>query len=395
MTINKTHDGDTEMQALLDLARDKSVDGRTRLVEIVGDLFFGGRRVLTDIERGLMTEILRRLINDVELSVRKALAERLAREPDAPAELIQILANDEIDVAHDILEQSNVLQDIELIEIIQHRTFEHQLTIAMRKSVSEPVSDSLVETGNTNVIRTLIENPAARISDGTMEILVGESKNQESYQEPLLGRPDLSPHLAKRMYWWVSAALRKHIVEQFKVDPAELDQKIESTIKDILNEGGEGEIDTRSLNQADMLSRKLAASNAITPQLLLQTLRKGEVTMFENMFAQLTGLRVKLVRRLVFEPGGEGLSIACKAVKMNKPNFGSMFLLSRSARPGDKSVDPNEVNRAMKFFDRINEGSAKKVLARWKLDPDYLYAIKQVDGEAGDAPGLRAAAAAG
>jgi uncharacterized protein (DUF2336 family) len=393
MTIKNSYGGDTEMQALLVLARDKSVEGRTRLVEIVGDLFFDGRRVLSDIERGLMTEILRRLINDVEMSVRKALAKRLASEPCAPAELIQILANDEIDVAHDILEKSNVLHDIELIEIIQHRTFEHQLTIAMRKSVSEPVSDSLVETGNTNVIRTLIENPAARISGGTMELLVGESKHQESYQEPLLGRPDLSPHLAKRMYWWVSAALRKHIVEEFKVDPAELDQKIESTIKDILNEGGEGEIDTRSLNQASMLSRKLAASNAITPQLLLQTLRKGEVTMFENMFAQLTGLRVKLVRRLVFEPGGEGLAIACKAVKMNKPDFGSMFLLSRSARPGDKSVDPNEVNRAMKFFDRINEGSAKKVLARWKLDPDYLYAIKQVDGGDTGAAGLRAAAA--
>jgi uncharacterized protein (DUF2336 family) len=322
------------------------------------------------------------------MSVRKALADRLANQPDAPAELVSVLANDEISVARFILEKSEVLQDIELIEIIQHRTFEHQLAIAMRDAVSEAVSDALVETGNTQVIKTLIQNQGAQISNNTMEYLVGESKTKEGFQQPLLDRPELSPHLTKRMYWWVSAALRKHIVEHYKIDPTELDQKIESTIKDILGETGEeisheGEIDDRALAHQSRLAQKLAAKNAITPALLLQTLRKGEVRMFEGMFAQITGLRQNLVRRLIFEPGGEGLAISCKAIAMTKPDFGSLFLLSRSARPGDKTVDPNEVARVMKFFDRVNVDTANKVLARWKLDPDYLFAIKQVDTPAG------------
>ena len=53
--------------------------------------------------------------------------------------------------------------------------------------------------------------------------------------------------------------------------------------------------------------------------------------------------------------------------------------MSRSARPGDKVVDPTEVARVMKFFDRIQRATAQKVVARWKLDPDYLFAIKQVE----------------
>ena len=260
--------------------------------------------------------------------LRKALADRLSDHENAPHELITTLANDQIEVAHNILLNSQVLQDIELIEIIQHRTFEHQLTIAMRKSVSEAVSDALVETGNTKVIQRLIENPTAKIAPNTMEYLVGESKGKEGYQKPLLDRPDLSPHLAKRMYWWVSAALRKHIIEHYNVDPTELDQKIEETIKDILGEpvqmppGGIGTIDDRSLDQANQLAMKLKEKNSITPQLLLQTLRRGEVQMFEGLFSQLTGLRPTLVRRLVFEPGGEGLAIACKAADMTKPDFG-------------------------------------------------------------------------
>jgi len=204
---------DKEMQDLLDLARDKSANGKSQLVQIVGDLFFEEERVLNERERTLMTDILRQLIQDVEISVRKALADRMAEESEAPSDLINILANDELDVAHNILLKSEVLQDLELIEIIQHQTFEHQLTIAMRDKVSEAVSEALVETGNTKVIKTLIENDSAQISDDTIETLVNASKTEESLQEPLLNRPDLSPRLAKRMYWWVSAALRKHIVE--------------------------------------------------------------------------------------------------------------------------------------------------------------------------------------
>lgn len=113
--------------------------------------------------------------------------------------------------------------------------------------------------------------------------------------------------------------------------------------------------------------------------------------MFEGMFAQVTGLRANLVRRLVYEPGGEGLAIACRAMEMTKPDFGSLFLLSRAARPGDKVVDPNEVARVMKFFDRVKADTARKVVERWKLDPDYLFAIQQVEG--GNSTGKKVAAA--
>ncbi len=374
---------DIDTQYLLDLARDKSTDSRSRLVEIVGDLFFEGDNVLQHEERDLMTDILRRLIHDVEKSVRQALADRLSETPGAPPELVTILANDDIEVAHNILLKSDVLQDLELIEIIQHRTMEHQLAIAMRRNVSEAVSDALVETRNTAVIETLIENDTAEISETTLEFLVDESKTTETFQKPLLNRPDMSEKLAKRMYWWVSAALRQHIVTNYKVDPTDLDDKIESTIKDLLGvedlSGDIGEIDQGSVQRAEALASRLADRNALTPQLLLQTLRKGEIGIFERMFAQKTGLRDTLVRRFVFEPGGEGLAIACRAIGMTKPDFGSLFLLSRSARPGEKIVDPKEVARSLKFFDRVPVETAKKVVARWRLDPDYLFAIRQVE----------------
>ena len=375
-----------DVQQLLELARDKSDAGRTRLVQIVGDLFFEENSVLSERERALMTDILRQLIHDVEMTVRKVLAERLAGEADAPRDLIRTLANDHFEVAHSILIKSEVLQDLELIEIIEHRTQKHHLAIAMRSTVSEAVADALVETGNVAVIKTLIGNPEARISDSTMENLVDDSETEEAYHDPLLNRPEFSPHLAKRMYWWVSAALRSHIVENFNIDPAELDKQIEGAIKEILPEAAisPAEVD-------DPGAARKVDFDGITPQTLLQTLRKGEVAMFESLFAQLTGLRSNLVRRLIFEPGGEGLAIACKSISMTKPEFGSIFLLSRRARPGDKRVDPDEVTTAMKFYDSVKPEAARKVVSRWKLDPDYLYAIKQVAPTAKAGPAAVAA----
>jgi uncharacterized protein (DUF2336 family) len=372
-----------DFKELIGLARDKSVEGRTRLVQIVGDLFFDTDTVLRDAERNMMSDILRQLIHDVEMTVRQQLAERMASEIDAPRDLISALANDQIEVAHPILTQSTILQDIELIEIVEHRTFGHQLAIAMRETVSEAVSEALIGTGNVDVIKTLLENENADISGKAMEYLVEQSEKIDDIQVPLINRSDLGPDLAKRMYWWVSAALRKHIVEHYRIDEADLDDKIQDTIHDIL--GGDGRassaMDTNPLRKSQELAEKLQKAAAITPQLLIQTLRQGEVVLFEDLLSQLTGLRTNLIRRFVFEPGGEGLAITCRAADITKPDFASIFLLSRSARPGDKVVDPNEVSRVLNFFDRIKAETAQKVVKRWHLDPNFLFALKQVNTE--------------
>ena len=374
---------------LIGLARDKSVEGRTRLVQIVGDLFFDTDTVLRDAERNIMSDILRQLIHDVEMKVRQVLAKRMAVEADAPHELISALANDQIEVAHPILTQSTVLQDIELIEIVEHRTFGHQLAIAMRETVSEAVSEALIGTGNVDVIKTLLENDNADISGSAMEYLVEQSENIDDIQVPLINRGDLGPDLAKRMYWWVSAALRKHIVEHYRIDEAELDDKIQDTIHDILGGGpnNPGIIDDTPLHKSQELAEKLQKVEAITPQLLIQTLRQDEIALFEEMLSGMSNLNTKLVRCFVFEQSGEALSILCRSLKIMKPDFASIFLLSRSARPGDKVVDPRELTRVLDLYDRIKLETAHKVVEHWRLDPDYLFALKQLNAQQQQATG--------
>ena len=369
---------------LIGLARDKSVEGRTRLVQIVGDLFFDTDTVLRDAERNIMSDILRQLIHDVEMKVRQQLAERMASEINAPRDLISALANDQIEVAHPILTQSTILQDIELIEIVEHRTFGHQLAIAMRESVSEAVSEALIGTGNVDVIKTLLENENADISGKAMEYLVEQSEKIDDIQVPLINRGDLGPDLAKRMYWWVSAALRKSIVERFDIDSVELDKSIERAVKDLM---GEPISKAENADNVDGMIKSLIGAGKVTPSLMIQTLRQGEIALFEEMLSGLSNLNNKLVRRFVFEPGGEALAILCRSLQIMKPDFASIFLLSRSARPGDKVVDPSELTRVLDLYDRIKLDTARKVVEHWRLDPDYLFALKQLNAQQRQATG--------
>lgn len=372
-------ESDIDIAAMLELARDKSPAARAQLADTVSALFLDGDRQLSDRERALMTEILRQLIRDVEMTVRKALAERMAARPDAPPELVTTLANDEIEVAHAILTQSPVLQDVELIEIIQHRTMEHQLAIAGRQSVSEQVSDALVETGNENVVTRLLENSGAEISKATMEYLVEQSKRVDAYQNPIISRADLDPALAKRMYYWVSAALRRHILDNFEIDEDELDRNIESTVHEILGGPDDAKMEP---DKAAELAKQLAGRGSIDAALLIQTLRQGEVALFMALMEQIAGLRTSIIRRVVFEPGGHALAAICKSAKFAKSDFASIFLLSRKARPGDKVVDPHELSRAMSLYDRIKPETAKHLVAQLSLDPEYLESIITVDKSA-------------
>jgi uncharacterized protein (DUF2336 family) len=359
---------------LFELARNKSAEGRKALLVTISDLFFNSHKILSDRERMLMGEILRALVHEIEMSVRRQLAERMATLEDVPHDLIFALANDEVEVAHPILLNSDVLQDVDLIEIIRHRTMQHRLAIAMRKEVSAEVSKVLVDSGEEDVVAALLENHGAVISREVMEYLVAESKRVDRYQNPLVHRPDLPKDLAQRLYWWVSAALRKHIVEHFSIDPTKLDDEIESVTQQVI---GAEDKEQREEDERAALVQRLSDLGELTPQFLIKTLRQGEIPLFEEGLARLSGLRLKLVRRILYETGGEGLAILCKALGQDRHVFLTIFELTRRALDRGEAVASEKLEEAASLFDRTKQVDANRVLKRWQRSSEFLYALKR------------------
>lgn len=369
-----------QLNELVELARDKSIQSRSRLATVIGDLYTGQERLLSEVDRQIMGDIIHQLIQEVELSVRKALAERLATIPNAHANLINMLANDDIEVAHPILVQSEVMQDSELIEIVQFRTMEHQVAVAMRPALSEPLSNALIKTGNQRVITALLENAGANIAEEDLQALVEQSKDVPSYQAPLTQRKDLPPGLARKLFWSVSAALREHLLANYDLDPSDLDESIVSTVRGLLEDEAD---QTGQEKQFDNIAPLSSSTNDFTIHpdqagWLLGLLKEGEVSSFLLGLSRFSQLRVNLLRRILFEPGGQGLAIVCRALGLDKPAFASILVQFRHGRLGDKDIETDEVTRAMSFFDKMTEENATALLRRWQRDPEYQNALRIV-----------------
>jgi uncharacterized protein (DUF2336 family) len=359
---------------LLELARKRSTEGRSELAAAVSDLFDGEGAVLTDRERALMYEILHGVVRDAEMSVRKLVSSRLADRIDTPVDLINLLANDKIEVAFPILSESAVLQDSQLIDVIRQRTLEHQMAVSIRQTVSEDVSEAIVEQGNERVIRTLLQNENASISEKTMEFLVEQSERVDSFQEPVLNRRELKPEMAKRMFLWVSAALRKHIIDHCGLDKSEVDELMEkAALESLLVD--DGSADSKSEN----LAQTLQAEGAVDPALMIRALRDGEVRLFVDLLAAATGVRHDLIMRFVLEPSGESLAVACRSLDMNEEQFKNVFMLCRKARPIRMDRFKEDADGALTLFGNTDLSAALEVVDRWKRDSGYLAALRDLN----------------
>ena len=126
------------------------------------------------------------------------------------------------------------------------------------------------------------------------------------------------------------------------------------------------------------LAEALAGQEPITPDFLIQVLRQGEIALFEALFGKLSGLPAPRLQRVLYDSGGDGLAIACRALDMPKSSFATIFLLSRKKSAGQSIVDPRDLSRTLQLFDRASPEAAKQVVKMWRRDPGYQDAIEQI-----------------
>jgi uncharacterized protein (DUF2336 family) len=362
-----------QLATLVELARQRTAQGRRVIFENIADLFISPEGRLSERESALMTDILHKLIHDVEMEVRRDLSERLADNTEAPHDLVVMLANDEIEVARPILLKSGVLRDADLIEIIKERTQEHILQVARRDSLSEAVTDAIVSRGEDDVIETLIGNADAAMSRRALQYLVERSKRVDRFQRPLILRGDMPPALAHRMFWWVSAALRQHILTSYKVD--------DTLVEDFLRDSAENALERVERQRgaqtaAEALVNGLADRGELTLDFILRALRNGEIQLFITALASRARLEIATARRIVLDAGGEPLAVLCRAVDMNQSQFTTTYLLTRS--PHGNALGTMVTPKVSELFSSLSRETAMAALRYWKHDDEFLRAQSDI-----------------
>lgn len=351
-----------EVAALAELASKRDPEHRAVLYENVISLFEQKHAQLSESQRSLMCDILRRLAHDVEMSVRVELAERLAADDGAPEDVILMLANDEIEVAKPVLLFSRLLNDGDLIDVIYHKTVQHQLAVAARENLGSTVSTALVQVGNDNVVATLLGNASATIPDNVFSGLVDRSETNRHLQAPLVNRKDLPPALAQKMYAWVSDALKETIIANVPGAAEKIEAALAGAIDELSASAKETSGDTTPNTR---LVDKLAKAGQLTPAFLVKSLNQGQVELFELGFARMLNLMPARFRKIVYNRGPDALAIACRAVGIDRSAFLSVYRLACRARNMNSELSDAETGHAFNMFDTMDRRMAEIMIHRW------------------------------
>lgn len=358
------------------LAREKSQASRSKLVENITDLFLSDEGRLTEHERALMSDILSKLVMSVEVSLRKSLANALLKAEIQMPDVVNLLARDDIEIAKPLLEKSKLLHDKNLIEIVRMRTDEHRLAIALREDVSSDVSDALIEYGSHDVIEALLKNQDAALSSRAMEYIVAESKRVDRFQEPLIVREDLPSELAYRMYWWVSAALRKKITEDYDVSTSFLDKLMQRATQEAIVSQREGQ---GTIAKAEQLVRRLQEKGELSHDFLLNSLRQQKIPVFVAGLAELAMLDFSTVWILFSDKRPESMAILARSIDMDQQTFTSLVLLLSSARDKKTAQSPKVLKEIMDLYNSINMVAAQEALAYWRQNKEYQKAMDELE----------------
>lgn len=199
-------------QDLLGAAASADADRNAEAVKRITDLFLRDCERLRDEHVAVFDEVIGMLAARIEAHARAELAERLADVPNAPPNLIRRLARDEILVARPVLARSQRLSDEDLVDVALTHGRNHMIAITERDSLSETVTDVLVEHGDQVVIHAAARNAKARFSDHGFGRLVERSQGDEALQLTLGVRPDLPLSRLKDLVGHAKAAAKQRLL---------------------------------------------------------------------------------------------------------------------------------------------------------------------------------------
>lgn len=261
---------------------------------------------------GVFDDVLCQLINKIEREAIVELSRTVAPVAKAPPALTRKLSrHDDIEISGPVLRQSPLLSDGDLIEIAQTKSQQHLEAIAGRRTVSEKVSDILVDRGNTDVLTTVAGNFGARFSPHGYDALLAKAEQHADIAMAVVIRSDLSPDMFRKLVGRAATAVQHRLLTV--ANPA-VKERLQNVLQDIslqlLRDAGQtSKLDVSakeitSLDKSKLRSELLAYANA------------GRLAESATALGTISGLPTDTVRRLIAQRETEALLIVCKASEL-------------------------------------------------------------------------------
>ena len=291
----------------------------------------------------------------METAVRAELATRFADAADAPVSLIRRLAHDEASVAGAVLRASPVLTDEDLLSVVRTHGQEHLRAVSIRPTVSEAVSDVIVERGDDTTLGTLLRNDGAQLSRAASEAAVERARVNPALHEATVARSALPADLLNDMYFVVEARLRQQILEQnARMDPALLETALAA---------GRVRVATSDGTLPADYNESLAYVEELRAQMLARFLRSGGQTSFLIALSQLADIDFHTASQIVERRDLDALAVVCRSAELDR----ALFLTYAVVLLNDDGDAMGKAHAYARMYAELAPEAAQRTLRFWRM----------------------------
>ena len=242
------------------------------------------------------------LLDDPSPLVRRAMAEAFASSEKAPPVVVHSLAADQPDVAAAVLQRSPLFVDADLVDMVATAAPEVQAAIASRHALPRAVAAAIAEVGSAEACLVLIENEEADIAPFSLDRIVARFGHLGAIREVLLGRDDLSAPTRQALVAKLSTTLAGFVAAKDWL----AEDRAYRVAKEACEKATVALAADSAAGEVRPLISHLRESGQLTAGLVLRALLSGNLTLFEQALAELSGLPHGRVSGIVHDRRGSG-----------------------------------------------------------------------------------------
>ena len=339
----------------------KAIGGRAEILRRVTALFASGSTEFAPEQVALFDNVMARLIDQIDTCARAALAPQLLATSNVPPKTLRKLALDEsLDVSRTILSQCEQLDDETLLEGANTRSQGHLLAIASRRTISEVVTDVLVDRGNRQVAICVAENSGARFSECGYTTLVKRSEHDGALARRIWARPDVPRKHLLALVSSASEAVRQELVAADR-RKADLIQEMISRASDQIQQLARENSEEFKLAYSNV--QRLYQVGELNETQLRNYAIEGKLDETVIAIAFLCQLHVGLIERVLIQGLSDQVIIIAKSLGLKWETTKAIFLVGAGARGYPKQT----IDEVSATFEKLREETANRAMEFYRL----------------------------
>jgi uncharacterized protein (DUF2336 family) len=350
----------TTFSTLINEIQDTTVSGSTKkqlsALKRITDLFVTGSARYSKEQIGLFDEVFKSLVAVIELKTRVKLARHLATNSNAPATLVRAFAfDDAIDVAAPVLSQSTVLSEADLVVSASTKSQGHLYAIAQRQTISEAITEILIERGEPIVVHAVAKNAGACFSDGSFRELVMRASDDAKLALHVGTRRDIPRHHFLKLLETASASVCSKMIA---ANPQFADA-VQGAVTEVIDDIN---LEVRSKSRGHAIARQKVRRLKYWRELGEANVHAAASAQdFEKTVLALSVLAhcpIEMAERAVLNENPGVVQVIAKAAGCSWPTVKALLLMKAT----DRRMSRKELDQARENFERLETRTAERVL---------------------------------